>query len=114
MSELEEKPSGGIVTRTVPSPEGKLWAGLTKDEASKGFVRPRRNAVVHLRGDRRCAVTILRPDVAEFHARQPGVIDRLPCSECKGTFSDTEFIWNGTLERVGSKTEPPAPVAPTK
>jgi hypothetical protein len=71
-------------------------------DASKGFVRPHRDAVVHVKGTERCPVTILRPDHADFHARQPGVIDAVRCSACRKDFPAQEFVWHGTDERVGT------------
>jgi len=71
-------------------------------EAAKGYVRPHRDAVVHMLGGKPCPVTILPADHAEFHARQPGVIDRVKCSTCRREFPAAEFRWHGTGEVVGS------------
>ena len=74
----------------------------TEAEASRGYVRPHRDAVVHVVGGKRCPVTILRSDVADFHARTPGVLDRLTCSACRVNAPASDFVWHEGGERVGS------------
>lgn len=76
-------------------------------EASRGYVRPHRDAVVHVRRDgggkpMKCPVTILPKDHADFHARSPGVIDVVNCTACRAPFKASEFVWNGTDEVVGT------------
>ena len=103
MSELSSivppLPSG--VAKTEPSPK----PGPSKPnpvDAVKGFVRPLRDAVQHVIGEKRCPITIIRRDHADFHARSPGVIDRVQCSTCRGTFAAKDFVWAGGDEPVGS------------
>jgi hypothetical protein len=74
----------------------------TAAEAAKGYVRPHRDAVVHVIAGKRCPVTILPADHADFHARQPGVIDKVRCSACRRDFPASEFVWHGTDERIGT------------
>jgi|GEM_PF-5415413 hypothetical protein len=88
-------------------PEVPSFSKPSQLEAAKGYARPYRDAVVHVRRDGggkelRCPVTILPRDHADFHARQPGVIDRVKCTACRATFSATEFVWNGGSEVVGT------------
>jgi hypothetical protein len=71
-------------------------------ESAKGYVRPHRDAVEHVVNGKHCPVTILRSDVADFHARQPGVLSTLVCSRCNQKFPTTDFVWHGTDEVVGS------------
>ena len=90
-----------------PPASVKLWPGLHPADAAHGYVRPHRDAVVHQKRDGAgkltpCPVTILRRDHSDFHARQPGVIDRVECSTCRGTFPAAEFVWHGTQEIVGT------------
>ena len=71
-------------------------------DAAQGYVRPHRDAVVHMINGKPCPVTILRGDHADFHARQPGVIDAVRCSACRRDFPAGEFVWHGTTEVVGT------------
>lgn len=74
----------------------------TEVEASVGYVRPHRDAVVHVVAGKRCPVTILRSDHADFHARTPGILDRITCSTCRVNALASDFVWHGSDEVVGT------------
>lgn len=108
---IESVPVDAEIAPAAPAKKsGPAKTAFTKPnavDAEKGYVRPHRDAVQHVRKDgggktTRCPVTVMRRDVAEFHARQPGVIDACECSACRGTFPAKEFVWNGTDEVVGT------------
>jgi hypothetical protein len=109
---VEEKMVGGIVTKPAPAKAEKqaapdAFSKPSKLEAQKGYVRPFRDAVVHVRRDGAgrkilCPVTILPKDHSDFHARQPGVIDRVKCTTCRAEYAASEFVWNGSDEVVGT------------
>ena len=86
----------------TPAKASNLRKGLNAVDAEKRYVRPHRNAVQHVRNGKKCPVTILRADQADFHARQPGVINTITCSTCRVVSPASEFVWNGTDEVVGS------------
>ncbi len=100
---------GGMVTGMAPmhfygAPPAKPLGPKDPNEAdaAQGYVRPHRDAVVHMINGKPCPVTILRGDHADFHARQPGVIDAVRCSACRRDFPASEFVWHGTTEVVGT------------
>jgi hypothetical protein len=102
---------------SVPSKTGApAPSPLSDAERASGYVRPYRNAVIHIRSaavaatktsaaipEVRCPVTILRPDHAHAHARTPGLVATITCTACKQKRPAGEFVWNGTSERVGAK-----------
>lgn len=66
---------------------------LTKDERSKGFVRPYRDAYRHLECG---AITTMGRALAETYARDPGFYGSTYCQRCKGHFrvgEAGEFTW---------------------
>jgi hypothetical protein len=91
-----------VLAAPPPKPIKPKHPGLTVHDETKGYVRPHRDAVVHVRGAQRCPVTILRPDHADFHARTPGVLDRVTCTTCRREFPASEFVWHGSDEVVGT------------
>jgi hypothetical protein len=92
--------------KTAPPPADPR---LSDADRIAGHVRPHRDAVVHLKGGvdaegkpLRCPVTILRPDHASFHAKNPGTLDKVHCSACRADFPASQFVWHGSDEVVGT------------
>ncbi len=80
----------------------KAYVVLSEDERAKGFVRPVRNAYLH----QACGgVTTMGDSLAETYARDPSFYSGTFCSHCRAHFpvgEDGQFLWVGTLERVGT------------
>lgn len=47
-------------------------------------------------------VTTMGRAIAETYAREPSFYGSTFCVECRGYFPVSEFVWDGTSERVGS------------
>lgn len=100
----------------------KDYVVLTQAERAKGFVRPVRNAYVHvgkppdgedysrfrypIRGDVSpfpggCLTrTQMHPDIAETYARAVGFYSGTFCCSCRADFPLDEFVWETTTEPV--------------
>lgn len=93
----EDKPAAG-----PEGPDGQAssyWV-LTEAERAKGFVRPVRFKYVH---DAPCGVvTRMGSAIAETYAADPTAYGSTFCVGCKAHFPVSEFLWDGTEERVGS------------
>lgn len=80
----------------------KGYVVLSAEERAKGFVRPVREAYVHLV----CGVvTRMGRSLAETYARDPNFYSGTFCAHCRSHFpvgEDGEFVWNGTNEKVGT------------
>ena len=72
---------------------------LTAEERAKGFVRPVRTHYVHLTCGQ---VTRMANDLAETWARDPGFYTGTFCATCKLHCHVHEFVWQGTMERLGT------------
>lgn len=72
---------------------------LSAEERAKGFVRPVRDSYVH---DSCGSVTEMGRAIAETYARQPSFYGSTFCVACRGYYPVSEFVWDGTQERVGS------------
>jgi hypothetical protein len=90
----------------APAPAGVGSNGQNKDywvlsaeERAKGFVRPVRHSYTHdaCKGSTRMARAI-----AETYARDPKFYGATFCVHCKAHFPVSQFLWDGTDERVGS------------
>ena len=77
----------------------KDYVVLSEEERAKGFVRPVREAYMHLicRSETRMALPL-----AETYARDPKFYSGTFCAGCRKHFPVEEFIWSGTDEKVGS------------
>src|SRR4051812_3380797 len=72
---------------------------LSEEERAKGFVRPLRQAYVHLT----CGgVTRMGLAIAETYARDPKFYGGTFCVTCGKHLPLSEFVWDGTDETVGS------------
>lgn len=72
---------------------------LSEEERAKGFVRPLRREYVHMK----CGgVTWMATPIAETLARDPSFYEGGYCAVCKEHFPNSEFVWKGTDEQVGS------------
>lgn len=80
----------------------KGYVVLSEEERAKGFVRPVRQAYVHLT----CGTeTRMGISIAETYARDPGFYSGTFCVGCRAHFpvgQVGEFVWSGTEERVGT------------
>lgn len=94
----------------------KAYVVLTEEERAKGFVRPVRNAYVHVGkgavfdgavlvklGEGGCgALTKMSREIAETYARDPNFYSGTFCTACREHRPLDEFVWDGTVEEVGS------------
>ena len=87
----------------------KAYVTLSREERDKGFVRPVRDAYLHLK----CGgVTVMGRTIAETYARDPLFYGATFCQRCKDHFPvgdngefiwyDDEFVWHGTRIKVGA------------
>mgnify|MGYP001564181704 CR=1 FL=1 len=84
---------------TDVSGQQKAYIVLTKDERSKGFIRPIRRSYIHAK----CGVvTSMGLAIAETYARDPKFYGSTFCAGCLSHFPVSEFKWDGTNETVGS------------
>jgi hypothetical protein len=75
---------------------------LSDEERAKGFVRPVRRTYIHTKCG---AATKMGQDIAETYAREPSFYSGTYCIGCKTHLpvgEDGEFVWDGTLEKVGT------------
>ncbi len=71
---------------------------LSKEERSKGFIRPVRMAYIH-----ECGVeTLMSIPIAETYARDPKFYGSTFCCGCNDHYPVPEFKWTDTEELVGS------------
>jgi hypothetical protein len=94
----------------------KGYIVLTPEERAKGFVRPVRDAYIHVGlfprmegtvlirpGKHGCGtLTTMSRDIAETYARDPEFYSGTFCCGCRQHRPLTEFVWEGTTEQVGS------------
>jgi hypothetical protein len=81
-----------------PAPQAPVYLVLSDEERAKGFVRPYREAYKHLCG----TVTYMGRSIAETYARDPGFYGSTYCVGCAMHRPVSEFVWNGTDEKVGT------------
>jgi hypothetical protein len=86
----------------------KGYVVLSAEERTKGFVEPVRTSYVHLR----CGVvTRMGQALAETYAREPSFYSGTFCCGCGTHFpvgEDGEFVWDGSNQKVGTRSAPPA------
>lgn len=82
-----------------PVPQNKKYLVLSDEELAKGFVRPVRQVYVHLTCG---SETRMGSKLAETYARDPYFYGYTYCVHCSQHFPVTEFLWEGTNEKVGS------------
>lgn len=99
-------PNDPRLTRGVDKVGGKeqneVYLVLSNEERAKGFVRPVRNAYVHLVCG---SVTTMGTALAETYARDPEFYGATFCVRCGGHFAvgeSGEFVWDGTDQKVGT------------
>lgn len=78
---------------------------LSKDERSRGFIRPVRRSYVHT--DSKCgALTTMGQAIAETYATDPAFYGKTYCVGCRVYLpagKDGEFTWDdGSGEKVGT------------
>ena len=80
----------------------KAYVVLSEEERAKGFVKPVRRSYIH----EPCgALTTMGIALAETYARDPYFYSGTFCTGCAKHFpvgEDGEFVWSGTLEKVGT------------
>lgn len=72
---------------------------LSAEERAKGYVRPLRNKYIHTKC---CAVTKINQAIAETYASVPSFYDQTYCCYCKKHYPVSEFLWDGTNQKLGS------------
>lgn len=132
MADLTDDPSDPRLTRGVdagPTPQADAYLVLSAEERARGFIRPLRNAYVHVGpppgaeidpanpvkhgrtlsviGDLACGrETRMSWPLAETYARQPDFYGATYCVGCQAHLPVEEFVWAGgnvwPPERVGS------------
>jgi len=97
----------------------KGYVVLSEEERAKGFIRPVRDAYVHIgkltqlvndAGENSHEVrmggcgtkTVMGLSIAETYARDPKFYSGTFCCGCRKHLPLNEFVWNGTDEEVGS------------
>lgn len=99
---LTTDPNDPDLTRGVdkePIEQAKKYLVLSEEERAKGFVRPVRAEYVHIV----CGVrTRMGQAIAETYARDPNFYGATYCIGCRKHLPVSEFVWDGTNERVGS------------
>ena len=97
----------------------KGYVVLSEEERAKGFIRPVRDAYVHIgkftqlvndAGENSHEVrmggcgtkTVMGLSIAETYARDPKFYSGTFCCGCGKHLPLNEFVWNGTDEEVGS------------
>lgn len=82
---------------------------LTAEELAKGFVEPVRFSYVH----EKCGTkTSMGQRLAETYARQPDFYSGTFCAGCQAHFAvgaDGEFVWDGTTQKVGTRSTQEVP-----
>jgi hypothetical protein len=82
----------------------KGYVVLTAEERALGFVEPVRLAYIH----ESCGVvTRMGQTIAETYARNPGFYSGTFCAGCRDHFpvgTDGEFVWDGTDQKVGTRS----------
>lgn len=93
-------PRLGHGTDSEAVPQNAMYLVLSAEERAKGFIRPVRRSYVH---DYPCGgVTRTSQSIAETYARDPGFYGSTYCTACRIHRPVSEFVWDGTTERVGS------------
>lgn len=77
----------------------KGYVVLSEEERAKGFVRPVRTSYKHLTCG---SITRMGLALAETYARDPSFYSGTFCCACRSHFSLDQFVWEGTIEQVGS------------
>jgi len=76
----------------------KGYVVLSAEERAKGFVRPVRRTYTHLKCGTNTTMGLV---LAETYARDPGFYSGTFCCFCREHRPLTEFVWEGTNERLG-------------
>lgn len=94
-----DDPRLGHGVDSEPKNQNEAYLVLSPEEIAKGYVRPVRDAYVHLK----CGTeTTMPPAIAQTYARDPKFYGATYCCRCCMHLSVNEFVWSGTNERVGS------------
>lgn len=84
----------------------KDYVVLTAEERAKGFVEPVRRSYIHEKCGSR---TTMGMSLAETYARCPDFYSGTFCCTCGGHFpvgEKGEFVWEGTTQKVGTRSTP--------
>lgn len=84
-----------------PDGQNEAYLVLSEEERAKGFVRPVRRSYVHQKAG--CGtMTTMGLALAETYARDPKFYSHTFCAGCRTHLPVEEFVWDGTIEKVGS------------
>jgi len=83
----------------TPAPQNDAYLVLSEQERALGFVRQVRTRYYHIICG---SVTTMGPAIAETYARDPKFYGSTYCCQCSMHRPVSEFVWEGTLEAVGS------------
>lgn len=82
-----------------PGPQNDVYLVLSAADRAQGFMRPLRRTYVHTA----CGTaTTVGLSIAETFARNPKFYGSTYCVGCRMHLPVSEFMWDGTLSRVGS------------
>lgn len=104
---------------SAPVPQAEVYLVLSEEERAKGWVRPYRDAYVHvgvggaeidpndasksgLKPPGCGALTSMGRSLAETYARDPKFYGATYCVGCRMHRPVSEFLWDKTNEQVGS------------
>ena len=94
-----EDPRLGHGSDERPVQQNEAYLVLSPEERARGFVRIVRRSYYH----KTCGcVTTIGPAIAETYARDPRFYGSTYCCQCSMHRPISEFVWEGTLEAVGS------------
>lgn len=102
MAELTTDPNDprlGHGSDESPVPQQQVYLILSEEERKKGFVRPYRDAYVHVTCG---AVTHMGRELSETYARNPKFYGATYCARCHMHRPVSEFTWDADGEVVGS------------
>jgi hypothetical protein len=92
-------PKLGYGSDDKPVPQNEVYLILSEEERKKGFIRPYRDIYRHLD----CGhTTIMGRELSETYARDPKFYGNTYCFHCQKHRPVSEFVWEGTTEKVGS------------
>ena len=93
----------------APVDQAEVYLVLSDAERAAGFVEPVRHSYIHASELGGCGtVTIMAPAIAQTYARSPEFYGATYCVRCRmhrPVGPHGEFLWVGTAQRVGTRSE---------
>jgi len=106
MTHLTDDPKDPRLTHgpdSEPQPQAEVYLVLSKEERTKGFIRPVRKSYIHTLGEHPCgALTTMGQELAETYARDNKFYGSTYCVGCRMHRPVGEFTWGHSSDRVGS------------